>query len=145
MSRKPETRENTMEIKEEDNQVPDIAVKSEDIKQRTVSQLQMPQRDIDSQGSSFRNAAPVVLDVVSLKTGHNEPLETMHSNKELNLHGKGGAKANGTSRYGASLDADDRSVLKTAISKVVAPAAAIEGETLEQLQERIMNEMLQQL
>ena len=84
---------------------------------------------------------------MSLKTGPNEPLETLQS-RELDLRIQSRSPPPGlnpASRYGANIDADDRSALKTAISKVVTPTQALEGETLEQLQERIMNEMLSQL
>ena len=45
------------------------------------------------------------------------------------------------------MEADDsaKSVLKSAISKIVTPMEARPGETVEQLQERIMNEMITQL
>ena len=47
------------------------------------SALAVPVHEVDSQGSSFRVNAPAV-EVMSLKTGANEPLETMQS-KELEL------------------------------------------------------------
>ena len=45
------------------------------------------------------------------------------------------------------MDGDDstKNVLKSAISKIVTPMEARPGETVEQLQERIMNEMITQL
>ena len=70
---------------------------------------------------------------MSLKTGPNEPLETLQS-RELDLRIQSRSPPPGlnpASRYGANIDADDRSALKTAISKVVTPTQALEGETLE--------------
>ena len=135
------TQENKPDTGHTGQDIADIAIKSEDIKAKSQI-LNLPTGDNVSQATSFRVGAPQI-DIMSLKTGHNEPLETMQS-KELNLRNQSRSPPP-ASRYGANIDADDRSALKTAISKVVTPTQALEGETLEQLQDRIMNEMLNQL
>ena len=107
----------------------------------------------NSANSAFRPQAPS-LRVVSLRTEPNEanpnpdaPLPTMQS-KELSLKEvKDKAKNQQQTRYD-QMDADDKSTLKSAISRVVGSgknAGMIPGETIDQFQKRIMAEVLDQL
>ena len=90
--------------------------------------------------------------MVSLRTEPNEanpnpdaPLPTMQS-KELSLKEVKDPAAQQT-RY-EQMDADDRSMLKSAISRTIGSgknAGMIPGESLEQFQKRIMAEVLEQL
>ena len=107
----------------------------------------------NSANSAFRPQAPS-LRVVSLRTEPNEanpnpdaPLPTMQS-KELSLKEvKDKAKNQQQTRYD-QMDADDKSTLKSAISRVVGSgknAGMIPGETIDQFQKRIMVEVLDQL
>ena len=57
--------------------------KLESTKDGKMSALHLPVHEVDSQGSSFRANQPDV-EVLSLKTGVNEPLETMQS-KEFKI------------------------------------------------------------
>ena len=90
--------------------------------------------------------------MVSLRTEPNEanpnpdaPLPTMQS-KELSLKEVKDPAAQQT-RY-EQMDADDRSMLKSAISRTIGSgknAGMIPGESIEQFQKRIMAEVLEQL
>ena len=92
--------------------------------------------------------------MVSLRTEPNEanpnpdaPLPTMQS-KELSLKEvKDPALNQQQTRY-EQMDADDRSMLKSAISRTIGSgknAGMIPGESIDQFQKRIMVEVLDQL
>ena len=113
-----------------------IVIKSEEIKDGSKSALASPAEVLNSKGSSFRENAPKVA-VESLCFGQNAPveLESINQSKELDLT-QTKQKAPITKRYNndqQQLDDNDKSVLKSAISKLAMSTETRPGETIEQL------------